>query len=243
MSNLVVDQGNTRTKAAIFEGHDLVEVCTSGNDSALRMVEQLHRKYSAQKGILSSVTHQVEVWDFLQNNISASMQLDAATPLPFHNSYGTPQTLGKDRLAAIAGAFHLKPQHSSLVIDAGTAITYDFIHKNGTYQGGSIAPGLHMRFKALHQFTSKLPLVEADPNLPITGSNTVSSINSGVYFGMLHEIDGFISNYRKYDSDLFVFLTGGDAHIFEKNIKNSIFVAPNLVLSGLNSLLEYNNAE
>lgn len=243
MSNLVVDQGNTRTKLAIFNANKIVEIVTSENKLVINSAEQMIEKYHPLKVIYSTVTSDNRFFPYVKSIFSDAMELNELTSTPFTNSYATQSTLGKDRLAAIAGAYNLKPNCNCLVIDAGTAITYDFINSDGYYLGGSIAPGLQMRFKALHTFTSKLPHIEADPNLPVIGNDTTSSINSGVFHGMIHEIDGFISHYKKYYPDLFVFLTGGDALIFEKSIKNSIFVALNLVLSGLNSILEYNNAE
>lgn len=243
MANLVIDQGNTRTKVAAFQSKKILECVTIENDLASEVVQQVYQKHTPKNAIFSSVSNDPGVINTLKSLSLQVVYLSEDTPLPFKNRYQSNTTLGKDRLAAVAGAFGQSPNRNCLVIDAGTAITYDLITKNGEYLGGSISPGLQMRFKALHSFTSKLPLVEVNMSLPIIGSDTYSSINSGVYYGVLHEMDGFISYYKKHYQDLFVFLTGGDALIFEKNIKNSIFVDQNLVLSGLNSLLENYNAQ
>lgn len=243
MKNLVIDQGNTRTKIAIYQSNNMLECISIENDLSAEVVNQLQYKHSPQNAILSSVTKDRNILDLLRKSSIKTIELTETTTLPFKNLYTSRATLGKDRLAAVAGAFHQYPNRNCLIIDAGTAITYDIITETGEYLGGSISPGLQTRFKALHTFTSKLPLVEVNPSLGITGADTYSSINSGVYYGVLFEIDGFISLYKKYYQDLFVFLTGGDALVLEKNIKNSIFVDQNIVLSGLNSLLENNNAE
>lgn len=243
MINLVIDQGNTRTKVAAFQAKKMLECVTIEYDLVTEVVQQLYEKYAPKNAILSSVTEDSSIIDTLESLSLEIIELTEHTPLPFKNQYQSRSTLGKDRIAAVAGAFEQYPNRNCLIIDAGTAITYDIITKNAEYLGGSISPGLQMRFKALNSFTSKLPIVDVNPDLPIIGIDTHSAINSGVYFGILQELDGFISYYKKYYLNLFVFLTGGDALIFEKNIKNSIFVDQNIVLSGLNSLLENNNAE
>ena len=238
--NLVIDQGNTRTKFALLQDKEIAFFDIAENDEAVGFLESLLREYSPAKCMLVSVTDADALQSTLQKSETPTYTLDEETILPFSNLYGSPKTLGKDRLAAIAGAFSLRPYENCLVIDAGTALTFDFINERGEYLGGSISPGLAMRSKALHQFTSKLPQTIINPKVSMIGNDTISCIQSGVFWGMTHEIDGFIDHYKENTSDLFVFLTGGDALLFDKSIKNSIFVAQNLVLSGLNSLLEQN---
>jgi len=166
--------------------------------------------------------------------------LDNQTPLPIKNNYQTPETLGKDRLAAVTGAYQLYPGQNVLVIDAGTAVTYDFINHKGEYAGGSISPGLTMRFRALHTFTTRLPLLQAEEISYLTGCNTRESILSGVMNGLRIEIDGIIDQYSILWPSFQVILTGGDAKYFEKILKNSIFASPNLVITGLKLILDYN---
>ena len=236
--NLVIDQGNTRTKFALFAKNELQHFYQSENELAKSTLNDILDHHNPTQCILSSVTDNDSLHAILQKQTIPFVELTHLTRLPFSNLYGTPNTLGKDRLAAIAGAFFEKPFQNCLVIDAGTAITYDFINYKGEYLGGSISPGLQMRFSALKHFTSKLPQVPFNPKVGLTGNDTFSAIQSGVYYGLLNEIDGFMQRYKQFTPDVFVFLTGGDAHLFDKSIKNSIFVAQNLVLSGLNSLLE-----
>lgn len=171
------------------------------------------------------------------------ISLDHHTPIPFNNLYESKETLGMDRLAGVAGAWHLKPSQASLVIDMGTAITYDFIDKDGNYEGGGISPGMRLRFKALNAFTAKLPLVKANEKdfpLSLIGKNTVTSIESGVMLGCLAEMEGMIARYRDVEPQTAVFLTGGDAPLFASSVKSQIFANPDLVLVGLNSILNYN---
>lgn len=165
--------------------------------------------------------------------------------LPFNNLYESPNTLGMDRLAAVAGAWSRKPDFCSLVIDIGTALTYDLIDEKGRYTGGGISPGLALRCRALHTFTAKLPLV--DHNIPVSslaliGQDTVNSIRSGVLHGTAAEIDGMIARYKAEYPGCLVWLTGGDAALFAGCLKSQIFAAPNLVLEGLNSILNCNVA-
>jgi type III pantothenate kinase len=161
-------------------------------------------------------------------------------PLPVVNLYATPLTLGVDRLAGVCGAQQIFPLQHCLVIDAGTCITYDFLDKEGKYYGGGISPGLKMRFQAVHTFTAKLPLVTPKGHVPLIGNSTESCIQSGVVNGVLAELDGIIDQYGKKFEGLRVILCGGDAMFFENQLKASIFASPELVLIGLNSILNYN---
>jgi len=165
------------------------------------------------------------------------IQLTSTLGFPITISYDTPQTLGVDRIAAACGAFELFPNSDCLVIDMGTCITYDFLSARGVYEGGAIAPGVKMRFKAMNHFTARLPLVDPVADAPLTGKSTVTSMQSGVINGILEEIKGFISRYQSRCPDLKTVVCGGDLVFFENSIKPSIFAAPDLVLIGLNRIL------
>jgi type III pantothenate kinase len=162
------------------------------------------------------------------------------TPVPIKNNYHSPLTLGADRLAAAVAAHDLYADKDVLVIDAGTAITYEFITKDGTYQGGGISAGVSLRLKSLNAFTSRLPLVEAHFPEFLIGRNSEESILSGVMNGIRAEMDGIIQEYKQLYPELIILFTGGDMFYFEKKLKNDIFATPNLVLTGLNLILEYN---
>lgn len=198
-------------------------------------------KFPFRKCILSSVTNEDEAISmFLQNEIPHFINLNHTTPLPYKNLYHTPESLGNDRIAGIAGAYNRFPGANVLVIDLGTAITYDLITSNGEYKGGNISPGLVTRFNALHSFTSRLPLLgKADVQIDL-GTDTRSAIIAGVQNGILYEINGYIEHNSTEFPDLVIILTGGDADFFANKLKKPIFVDPNLILSGLNAILEYN---
>jgi type III pantothenate kinase len=176
----------------------------------------------------------------LKLKVSNVIFLNENTPVPITTGYETPATLGKDRLAAAVGANYLQPDKNILVIDAGTAITYEFIDSKGVYAGGNISPGLTTRFRALNHFTGKLPLVNETEDVPFIGSNTEMAIIAGVVNGIVFEMDGYIDTLKAQYKDFFVFLTGGHSFYFERRLKNHIFADPNLVLTGLNRILEYN---
>lgn len=160
--------------------------------------------------------------------------------LPFKSEYATPETLGADRIAAVAGASKLFPGENVLAIDLGTCITYDFITMQNIYKGGAISPGINMRFKAMKHFTARLPKLPVPDNLPdITGDSTRSCMESGVLNGVSFEIEGMVAAYKKF-GEIKIILTGGDAFIFEKKFKEYIFAAPDLVLIGLNVILQHN---
>ena len=239
---LVIDIGNSFVKSAVFDGLRIVELNKS-TDFSVENADVLLAKYELiDSAILSSVrknTKQIE--SFLSQKLYFIL-LDSTTPLPFQNLYATPETLGKDRMAAVAGAQSLFPKKNTLVIDAGTSITYDLLTAKGEYLGGGISPGLQMRFEALHTLTSKLPLVKTEPEseIELIGNSTGRAILSGVQNGVLQEVDGIIQQYSTHFPGLKTVICGGDNKYFDKYLKNNIFAAPNLVLQGLIKILQFN---
>jgi type III pantothenate kinase len=176
----------------------------------------------------------------LKRYLNQYIELDPYTPLPIKNSYRTPDSLGKDRLAAVIGGNSIFPGSNILIIDAGTAITYDFIKADGTYIGGNISPGLKMRFQALHQYTNQLPLLKREANFELLGRDTHEAIVSGVQNGIVFELNQYIAALSNQNQNLHIILTGGDSKFFDNKLKYPIFVEPNLVLLGLNKILKYN---
>ena len=193
------------------------------------------------QAILSSVKPvDNEILQFLSGNFDLFIELDHETKLPIGNLYETPETLGKDRLAAAVGANELFPDQNLLIIDAGTAITYDLVSENNEFIGGNISPGLQMRFKALNQFTGKLPLVSYSDEFQDIGRNTTEAIRAGVQNGILYEIAQTIELFNKNYQNLQIVMTGGDSIFFDKKLNYTIFVHFNITLIGLNRILEYN---
>jgi len=237
--HLVIDNGNTRTKVATFQDQSDADVFIFS--SAQELSAFLANK-TFEDVIISSVKGgEMEIL----SHVSASgrkLILTTSLPLPFQISYRTPQTLGVDRIAAVAGALELFPGRNCLVIDAGTCITYEFITQDGTYMGGAISPGVRMRFEAMHKLTARLPLAKPVAAPPLIGSETEECLQSGVMNGMSEEIKGIIARYKAQAADLQVILCGGDALFFENIDKHSIFVAPNLVLHGLRRILTHHAA-
>jgi type III pantothenate kinase len=166
--------------------------------------------------------------------------LDYRLPVPVTNGYATPETLGMDRLAAVVGATALHPGRPCLVVDLGTCITYDLVDAAGYYHGGGISPGLRMRFRAMHTFTARLPLIEPEPHAALIGTSTRTAMQSGVVNGLVAELEGMMSRYGAQFPPLTTILCGGDALFFETQLKGIIFVVPELVLLGLNRILLYN---
>lgn len=235
--NVVVDYGNSSAKVAIFDQHHLVEKYIFAQPHELQKFLQ---NSTAENLIVSSVTadaKQVEAWAI---HAKRKFILNHSLPLPVNIKYSTPHTLGVDRIAGSCGALQLFPGYNSLVIDMGTCITYDFTDSKGNYHGGGISPGLMMRFKAVHTFTARLPLVNPTEDPDLIGHSTETSIQSGIIHGLRAEIDGIISEYRSQYPDLKAILCGGDGPFFENKLKASIFASPDLVLVGLNSVLIHN---
>ena len=235
--NLVIDSGNSSAKIGIFDQHRLVKKSSFDSEEGLKVfVEQNFFEHV----LISSVKGEAgRIGSWIKPEAKVYV-LDRSLSLPVKNGYRTPETLGMDRLAAVCGAQHLYPGHDCLVIDAGTCITYEFIDAGGTYHGGSISPGLAMRFKAVHNFTAKLPLVSAKAGVSLIGDSTETSIQSGVTNGLIAEIEGICRQYQEKFPGIKVILCGGDAGFFENQLKASIFASPELVLIGLNSILIHN---
>jgi len=234
--NLILDIGNTQVKAALFERDKCVGLKTYHSISAC--ISDLSFTQKASQAIVSSVVKGIEVDLEPLKQFIPVYYFSSSTAIPIDNLYQSPETLGSDRLLASIGAFAIYPNKNVLVIDAGTCIKYNFTNQNNEFLGGAISPGLQMRFMALNQFTSQLPLIEpSNWDFPLMGKNTNQSICSGVINGSLNEIKGTIEEYENMYPELICILTGGDSDFLAKQLKNSIFVHQNLVLEGLNYTL------
>ncbi|PWE01421.1 type III pantothenate kinase [Marinilabilia rubra] len=236
--NLTIDQGNSSTKLGFFDKGEVIATYK------LDFLDQKNmgpiiKRHSPTNAVISSVTRDKSFFkNFFSNLPGQLIFFDHTTPIPLKNNYKTPETLGKDRLAAVIGANTLYPGYPLLVIDAGTAVTFDLVSHN-IYHGGNISPGLSMRYKALHQQTQKLPMVTPGDG-PFWGGTTEEAIRAGVKNSLIMEIEGYISQVKEEYPDAKTIITGGDADFFVSYTKNIIFVHPNLVLSGLNRIIEYN---
>jgi type III pantothenate kinase len=239
--NLIIDIGNTQTKVAIFDTLGIVHIVIGSSFNAAQFKNLKLHYPLINRAILSSVSDvDTDLLEVLNKECTFFVEFKSQTPIPIGNKYESKETLGLDRLAAAVGAYTIFPGKDLLVIDAGTAITYDLIDNCANFLGGNISPGLKMRFKALHEFTSKLPEIAPCETWPAYGRNTQEAIQVGVLQGMIFEIDGTIDNYRKEIPEIEIILTGGDSLFFEKKLKNTIFVKFDLTLIGLNRILEFN---
>lgn len=239
--NLVIDQGNTLTKVAVFD-QDVVLYETATAMIGTEEIRSLIEQFSIERAIICSVAQfSKQILALFEKKGIQYFILTPATALPISNRYQSPETLGGDRIAAAVGANFLKPNANLLIIDMGTAITYDVVTSNNEYRGGNISPGLTSRFRALHDYTHKLPLLNPDTHFPdFVGTSTTEAILSGVMYGILFEIEGVIANLTRECVSLSVFLTGGDSIYFESSLKTPIFAVKNLVLVGLNRILNHN---
>lgn len=239
--NLVLDIGNTFTKAAIFSNNKLIaDFLFKDNKIDLEQIAEKVSTALIKKAIYSSVRNQnSEILAEIKDKFPL-LELTQKTKIPIANKYKTPATLGKDRIALAVGANNLYSNQNVLIIDAGTCITYDFINSSNEYLGGAISPGLQIRFKSLHTFTEKLPLIEMKDKVELIGTTTEESILSGVLMGATAEIDKIIETYMQSYSKIIVLITGGDAKYFVKTLKNNIFANSKILLYGLNTILNYN---
>jgi type III pantothenate kinase len=236
--NLIIDIGNTATKIAFFKERELVQSNVLQGFPEQAVLSTINdAKFN--KVIISSVKN-------FTNDFTAALPKDKVlilnntTKLPIAINYATPNTLGVDRIAAAVGAKVLFPKENVVCFDLGSCITSELISADGVYHGGSISPGMNMRFKAMHTFTDKLPLVSAgDKNVTFPGDSTDSCMRAGVVLGITNEIRGMIASYSEKNPSLKVIFTGGNASYFESLLNMNIFVQPNLVLMGLNEILNY----
>ena len=240
IKTICFDFGNTRLKAAIFENENFsAEIVLPDDETST--IEKLLADHSPQKTILSSVIeHNAEIENVLSAK-TAFHKLSHLTKANFTTPVGKPETIGADRLALSAAAVHFYPGKNNLVVALGSCITYNFINQYAEFIGGSISPGMEMRFKAMQVFTAKLPLVQKEWNFPLIGYDTKTNMQSGVIAGITYEIDGFISEYARKYSNFNAVLTGGDTSYFAGQLKNKIFADPYFLFKGLYALSETNN--
>jgi type III pantothenate kinase len=238
--NLAIDLGNTRVKAALFNGHELIEAKAYDSLENLTLDPSFYNK--ADQCMIGTVVGDTVNMENILRDFKGLRFFMAQTPIPLKNLYKSALTLGSDRLAASVGAYSVYPDKNVLVIDSGTALKFNFVSSKNEYLGGAISPGLQMRFKSLNHFTDKLPLITFDEKFDkLIGETTTESILSGVINGILQEVDGVINEYKKLYPDLTIVGTGGDMAFFANRLKNRIFAHPHLVLRGLNEILIYNS--
>ncbi len=242
MTSLVFDIGNTFFKVAVFEGENILWT-KRYRQITESLLKQILIKFKPETAIVSSVQNRIFLWETLLEKQLNTVKFSYQMTKSIINHYQNPGNLGLDRLAAVIGANFLYPKNSNLVIDAGTCVTYDAVDEHGNYYGGSISPGLKMRFKALKHYTKKLPLIEAELDFnKNTGSNTSEAVLSGVQNGLRFEAEGFINKQMQQHPNTNILLTGGDLNFFDTHLKSSIFAAcvkpePYLVLKGLNAVI------
>jgi type III pantothenate kinase len=238
--NLAIDIGNSSLKAGVY---DLAkkEYVTYSHRPDNRFLEDIISQYLITRAIVSTVRKDNDLFlDILGDAGIATLILSHKTPLPYTLAYESPETLGTDRIAAIAAAHNMFGECNVLVIDAGTAVTYDLLGTDNTYRGGNISPGLNMRFRALNEYTDRLPLVRKNELFGNLGVNTVDAIQSGVQTGLIFEINNYIRTLKNKYKELKVIITGGDGEFVSNNLEDGHVLIPDLVIDGLNYILNYN---
>ncbi len=240
-TTLCLDFGNTRLKAALFHDGNLGGIFTLEGDPVADLAAIIE-KHQPQFSILSSVVTHPDGIESLLRQKTIFHKLSHTSVLPFGIPVGKPETVGTDRIAIAAAVVDLFPGKNNLAIALGTCITYNFINRNHQLIGGSISPGMGLRFKSLNEFTAKLPLVKGDWNVPLVGWDTVTNIQSGVVLGMAKEIEGIVSAYEKRYGNFNAVLTGGDIPFLSPHLKKEIFADPDLIFKGLYAISKLNHA-
>ena len=239
-TTLCFDFGNTRLKCAVFNNRDFIqEIVLDG--ATTEVVAALINEFKPDKTILSSVINHPEALEDLLKKNSRFHKLSYTSKLPLTTPVGKPETIGADRLAIMAAAVDLYPHEHSLSIALGTCITYNYVNRANEFLGGSISPGMQMRFRAMHEQTALLPLIKASHEFSLVGYDTKTNLLSGVILGMASEIDGIIRAYQEKYENLQVLLTGGDLAFFTPLLKSTIYSDPYLLYRGLYAISEQNN--
>lgn len=237
MTNLVIDMGNTLVKLAVFQGDEMIDF-VSRDALSMPFLKDFFKQYQIDNSIISSVSwSRRDVTLFLEQE-SNFIEFNYKTHKGLKIAYDTPRTLGKDRIAAAIGALTVEPDSDLLVIDIGSCVTYDLVTRDGTFCSGNIAPGLYMRLKAMHDYTANLPLVTIDERPEsLIGKNTHDAILNGAYWGIIAEINSYYDRISEEYPEVKVILTGGEANYFADSIKPRNFVKDNLVIIGLNRVI------
>ena len=239
MVNLVVDEGNTLCKVAVMDKSEvLCEMVASEFD--MEQVAEAIERYNVSQAIVASTRGGAEqICEKLRSKIEKVLHFTSLTEVPIAVDYSSRQTLGTDRIAAAVGVVCGMGVNDALIVDMGSAITFDMV-ENGAFKGGNISLGVAMRFKALHDYTAALPLCEAaEPNRAF-GNSTTEAIEQGVMQGVLYEIEGYAERVLQKNEKNSIIFCGGDAESFVNRIKNAIFAPRKLMFTGLNLILEYN---
>jgi type III pantothenate kinase len=239
--NLILDIGTSYIKTAIFSNSEIIfrESLPELSPEYIATISDNYPEIS--HSVISSVRKRDSaLLEYLNKSFRIVIELSEKTPVPIKNLYKTPATLGYDRLAAVVGAITMFPENNILVIDIGSAVTIDFINRNNEYHGGNISPGMMMRYRALHEFTSNLPLEYPHDNQEFYGPDTSNAIISGVQNGLIFELEGYIQRFSEKEKDLKVIFTGGDGQFFAEKINFKVIIDPDLTLKGLNRILEFN---
>jgi type III pantothenate kinase len=238
---ICIDAGNSFVKVALMQQSTVLSQAVIPVDDTAQLQEYIESLPVADGAMLSTVSQPAEkMRNWLLPKVPLCMELTHHTPLPIVNTYRTPETLGKDRIAAVAGAFALYSGKNVLIIDAGTALTIDFLDKQKKYRGGNISPGLMMRFQALHDYTEKLPLLAPAAHSHLLGDSTESAITAGILNGIIFEIEQYINHFQENYPEIICVITGGDTIFLEDKLKKRIFAEPNLVLIGLENIFNFN---
>jgi|694.fasta_scaffold09869_7 type III pantothenate kinase len=238
--SLCLDFGNTNWKGALFQGDRMAEKFMLQQSNIHEEITRILNLYSPTKVILSSVVnHEKSIEDLIAKQATLYVLNSNDFRLPFLNAYGSPETLGHDRLALVAALSKFYPGEDSLVISVGSCVTYNFLAKNNAFRGGAISPGLEMRLRSLNEFTDKLPLISREGHVSLLGYDTETSLRSGVVMGIASEIDGMIERYESQYGRINAVLTGGDGAFFESRLKSKIFADSNFLFKGLYAILEF----
>jgi len=237
----VIDIGNSKVKFFLFENNKTIHKEICDNQDFKKTLDSISNKNNIKNVISSSVSSNYDLYieESLNNSKYTSLSNDNLL-IPFKNNYKTKKSLGQDRIALVSSAIYNYPNQDSLIIDLGTCITYDFVDSNKTYHGGAISPGFKLRYSSLNTYTSNLPLLELEETENIIGSSTNESIHSGIYNGVIAEVNNYIDLLKKEYPQLNVIIVGGFSKFLLNRIKNAIFANQDFLAQGLNYIINYN---
>jgi type III pantothenate kinase len=237
-TELVLDVGNTRIKLGLFRKGRLTDQWSIAQDDLTALTPLLDGDPPDRIAFGSVGSPGPELMTRLEA-AAPVIPITGASPSPVRTCYADPGSLGVDRLANVVGAATLFPRRAVLAVDLGTCVTYDLVDELAVHRGGAISPGMHMRARAMHAYSARLPEVDPPEDGTFPGTDTAGSLAAGIQHGLLMELRGFIAEFRQQHPGLAVVLTGGDALRFARVMKSGIFAHPSLTLLGLHALLHY----
>lgn len=245
MKFLCIDIGNSAVKYGLFNDDESEKVFSTVHGD---LNDNIIAGLDFEKAFVSSVVPSIneKVIQLVKSSGIEPVVISSKSNYNLKIKYGTPETLGIDRVCGAEGALYLQkqsgysPEDVIITVDCGTATTVNIVEYEAVFSGGMIAPGINLMFKSLNEYTSQLPLVNTHDYDGFTGKTTKGSIATGVINSTIGLINLTVSYLEKNFRNINIYLTGGSSKVISENLERHHTVIEHLNLIGLNSLAKIN---